>query len=101
MASFLITGGGGFIGSNLTEAVLKRGDDVRVLDDFSSGRRENLTEAEQWAGSGGAKYELMVADICDPEVCREAMAQVDYVLHQAAIPSVQRSVKNPIKTNPI
>lgn len=93
MAHYLVTGGGGFIGSNLVEALLGRGDTVRVLDDFSTGRRENLSSL-----SG---FELVEADVRDPGVCARAVAGVDFVLHQAAIPSVQRSVLDPVTTNAV
>lgn len=101
MASFLVTGGAGFIGSNLTEAILARGDDVRVLDNFTTGRRENLTQAADWARAGGAKFELLEGDVRDRETCRRAVDGVDYVLHEAAIPSVQRSVQDPLTTNAV
>lgn len=101
MARFCVTGGGGFIGSNLAEALLRRGDDVRVLDDFSTGRRENLADAPAWASRGGAAYELVEGDIRDLATCRRALDGCDYVLHQAAIPSVQRSVKDPLTTNAV
>ena len=101
MAWYLVTGGGGFIGSNLTEALLRAGEDVRVLDNFSTGRRSNLEEAEGWARAGGARFELMEGDIQDAETCRRAMSGANYVLHQAAIPSVQRSVKDPVTTNAV
>ena len=101
MARFLVTGGGGFIGSNLTEAILRRGDDVRVLDDFSTGRRENLREAAAWAASGGGRFELLEGDIRDAATCARAMEGVDHVLHEAAIPSVQRSVRDPRTTNAV
>ncbi|HEX5043086.1 MAG TPA: SDR family oxidoreductase [Candidatus Polarisedimenticolaceae bacterium] len=101
MAGYLITGGGGFIGSNLTEALLRAGEDVRVLDDFSTGRRGNLADAEEWARAGGARFELVEGDIRDRATCVRAVAGVDHVLHQAAIPSVQRSVKDPLATNAV
>ena len=101
MAWYLVTGGGGFIGSNLTEALLRAGEDVRVLDNFSTGRRSNLAEAEEWARAGGARFALLEGDIQDAETCRRAMSGADYVLHQAAIPSVQRSVKDPVTTNAV
>jgi len=101
VSSFLIIGGGGFIGSNLVEALLKRGDDVRALDDFSSGRRENLADAATWAGAGGGRFELLEGDIRDSETCRAAMDGVEFALHQAAIPSVQRSVRDPLSTNEV
>ena len=99
MAKFLVSGGAGFIGSNLVEALLGRGHDVRVLDDFSSGRRSNLESAQVWARQGGGNFELLEGDLRELETCRSATRGVEYVLHEAAIPSVQRSVENPIKTN--
>jgi nucleoside-diphosphate-sugar epimerase len=99
MALFVVTGGGGFIGSNLVEAILAKGDAVRVLDNFETGRRENLAAAPAWAKAGGASFELLEGDIRDLATCRQAVSGADYVLHQAAIPSVQRSVKDPIASN--
>ncbi len=101
MARFLVTGGGGFIGSHLTEALLRRGDDVTVVDDFSSGRRENLAEVDAWAAEGGSQFRLVEGDIKDPEVCRRVVEGNRFVLHKAAIPSVQRSVKDPVATNAV
>ena len=59
MGRYLVTGGGGFIGSNLVESLLRSGEDVRVLDDFSTGRRENLAGAPGWAAEGGGRFELI------------------------------------------
>ena len=101
MGRVLITGGSGFIGSNLTEAWLGDGHDVRVLDNFSTGRRANLDRAPDWARAGGASFDLLEGDIRDPETCRLAMRDVDFVLHEAAIPSVQRSVKDPRTTHDV
>jgi nucleoside-diphosphate-sugar epimerase len=101
MAKYLVTGGAGFIGSNLVEAILRRGDDARALDDFSTGRRENLAETAAWAASGGGTFDLIEGDIRDAATCREAVSGVDFVLHQAAIPSVQRSVQDPATTNDV
>jgi len=101
MAQFVVTGGGGFIGSNLVEAILGRGDGVRVLDNFATGRRANLEQAPAWAKKGGGTFELLEGDIRDLAICRQAVAGADYVLHQAAIPSVQRSVKDPIGSNEV
>jgi len=98
---FLVTGGGGFIGSNLVETLLRRGDDVRVLDDFSSGRRENLEGVPAWSSESGCRFELILGDVRDLETCRRAMQGADYVLHLAAIPSVQRSVRDPAVTNEV
>lgn len=101
MAKYLVTGGAGFIGSNLVEALLRQGDDVVVLDDFSTGRRENLSQAPEWTGAGGGSFRLVEGDMRDADTCREAMAGADFVLHKAAIPSVQRSVQNPVLTNAV
>jgi nucleoside-diphosphate-sugar epimerase len=97
----LVTGGGGFIGSNLVEALLRRGDDVLVLDDFSTGRRRNLARAGDWAGGGGGRYELIEGDIRDDATVRRAMAGRELVLHQAAIPSVARSVDDPVTSHTV
>jgi len=99
MGAYLVTGGGGFIGSNLVEALLARGDDVRVLDDFSTGRRVNLEDAPRWARDGRGRFELVEGDIRDLGTCQSAARGRDFILHQAAIPSVQRSVQDPATTN--
>ena len=101
MAQFVVTGGGGFIGSNLVEAILANGDRVRVLDNFATGRRSNLEAADAWAKAGGGAFQMFEGDIRDLATCRRAIAGCDYVLHQAAIPSVQRSVKDPIGSNEV
>jgi nucleoside-diphosphate-sugar epimerase len=88
VAKFLVTGGAGFIGSNLVDALVSAGDTVRVLDDLSSGREENL------AGNRD-RIELLVGSITDPEIVRRAVDGVDYVLHHAALASVPRSVADP------
>ena len=88
MARYLVTGGAGFIGSSIAEELVAKGESVRILDDFSSGRRENL------AGPL-AKAELVEGTIVDPETVARAMRGVEVVFHQAAIPSVARSVDNP------
>jgi nucleoside-diphosphate-sugar epimerase len=89
---YLVTGGAGFIGSNIVDELLRRGHGVTVLDDFSSGREENLAGAIK-------KIRLVRGDICDLEAAREACEGADYVLHLAARTSVPRSVKDPIETN--
>ena len=91
MAHFLITGAAGFIGSNLVEALLARGETVRGLDNFLTGKRENLNGLE------GAAF--VEGDIRDLETCRGACEGVDYVLHQAALGSVPRSVEDPLLSN--
>jgi len=101
MARYLVTGGAGFIGSHLVEARLRGGHDVRALDDLSTGRRENLAEADAWAAAGGGSFALIEDDIRDPDACRGAMEGVEFVFHQAAIPSVQRSVQDPVATNAV
>jgi nucleoside-diphosphate-sugar epimerase len=94
MARILVTGGAGFIGSNLTEALLKQGHSVRVLDDFSTGKEENLVFEEKYPG-----FEIIKGDIVEQKTCRAAMEAVDYVFHQAALPSVQQSVEDPLTSN--
>ena len=91
MSRYLITGVAGFIGSNLAEALLAARETVHGLDDFSTGRRENL--------DGLDGLEFLEGDIRDLEACRAACAGVDFVLHQAALGSVPRSVADPITSN--
>jgi nucleoside-diphosphate-sugar epimerase len=88
MATHLVTGGAGFIGSSIAEKLLAAGETVRVIDDFSTGRRSNL---EAMTG----RLEILEASICDADAVKRAMRGVDVVFHQAAIPSVSRSVENP------
>src|SRR5271170_8033335 len=92
MAVYLITGIGGFIGSSLARELLQRGEQVRGVDNFSTGRRENLTEVSE-------QIDFREADILDLDAVRRACEGVDYVLHQAAIPSVPKSVLDPIGSN--
>ena len=92
MTTYLVTGGAGFIGSNIVHELLRRGARVRVLDNFSTGRRENL------AGLAGA-IDLIEGDATDPETARRAAEGVDFVLHQAALPSVPRSVADPLASH--
>src|SRR5690606_35020306 len=94
--SVLITGGAGFIGSNLVEHFLARGARVRVLDDFSTGHRRNLE-----AFSTLAQFELIEGDIRKAEDCKRAAEGMDFVLHQAALGSVPRSLKDPVTTNEV
>jgi len=97
MAHYLVTGGAGFIGSHLVEELLRRGESVRVLDDLSSGTRTNLEAAA--AAAGTAVPEFLEGDVADPALARRATEGIDYVLHQAAIPSVPRSVADPARSN--
>lgn len=94
MAKYLVTGGAGFIGSNLAEALVNKGHTVVVLDDFSNGKRENI------AGFAD-RLTVIEGSITDLEVCHGAVSGVDYVLHQAALPSVPRSVADPVTTNAV
>src|SRR6476469_7810349 len=91
MSHYLVTGGAGFIGSHLSEELVRRGNQVRVLDNLSTGKRKNL---EHIPG-----VEFIEGDLADPDACARAVQGVDYVLHQAAIPSVPRSVKDPVTSN--
>lgn len=88
---FLVTGGAGFIGSNLCEAILNLGYKVRCLDDLSTGKQENID-----LFAGNEKYEFIKGDIKDLDICMKACEGVDYVLHQAAWGSVPRSIEMPL-----
>lgn len=88
---FLVTGGAGFIGSHIVHTLRGMAQKVRVLDDLSTGHRHNLACVDG--------VELVVGSLTDPAVVAKAVAGVDYVIHQAAIPSVPRSVKDPVTTN--
>lgn len=90
-SQFLITGGAGFIGSNICEALLKMGHKVRCLDDFSTGKRENVEPLLK-----NPNFELIEADIRDFDACMDACKDVDYVSHQAAWGSVPRSIEMPL-----
>jgi UDP-glucose 4-epimerase len=92
MANYLVTGGGGFIGSHLVHGFVDQGHSVRVVDDFSSGRRENLAEVAD-------KVDILEGDIRDPAVCTKACDGMDVIFHQAAIPSVPISVDHPVPSH--
>ena len=98
MPFYLVTGGAGFIGSHLTDALVGRGDRVRILDDFSSGRMENLAEHEVGAPGSGAPVEVLRGDIADGAAVEAAMEGIDGVLHEAAQVSVPRSVEDPSRS---
>jgi nucleoside-diphosphate-sugar epimerase len=89
--SILITGGAGFIGSSIAERLLAQGERVRILDDFSTGRRSNVESLR-------GQVELIEGSITDPETVKRALEGIRVVFHQAAIPSVARSVANPVAT---
>ena len=88
---FLVTGAAGFIGSNLVEALLRMGYRVRAFDDFSTGKKENITSF-----TDNPRFEFIEGDIRDFETCQMACRDVDYVLHQAALGSIPRSIKHPV-----
>jgi nucleoside-diphosphate-sugar epimerase len=91
MASYLVTGGAGFIGSHLTEELVRRGHTVRVADSLITGKRRNLDHIPD--------VDFVEGDLADLAVAQRAVDGVEYVLHQAAIPSVPRSVNDPITSN--
>jgi len=88
---YLVTGGAGFIGSHLTEELVRRGHRVRVVDNLATGKRRNLDHV--------AGVEFLEGDLADPAVAEQAVEGIEYVLHQAAIPSVPRSVKDPVTSH--
>jgi len=94
----LVTGGAGFIGSNLCDALIGRGDAVVCLDNFSTGKRENISELQSKFPD---RFELIEGDIRNAEDCKRAVEGVDFVFHQAALGSVPRSVKDPVTTNDV
>jgi len=91
---FLITGGAGFIGSNVVKRLLELGEFVRVVDNFSTGREENIKEF-----LNHKNFEFIKGDLTDFKICQEIVKDIDYILHCAAIPSVYRSVEKPIEVN--
>jgi nucleoside-diphosphate-sugar epimerase len=91
MAHFLVTGGAGFIGSHLCEELVRRGERVRVVDSLITGKRQNLAHLPQ--------VEFLHGDLAEIGVARRAVKDIEYVLHQAAIPSVPRSVEDPLTSN--
>lgn len=92
MPSYLVTGGAGFIGSALVRRLLERGDRVKVVDNFSTGLRRNLTEVLD-------RIELLEGELADLAVAQRSVAGAEFVLHQAALPSVPRSIEDPISSN--
>jgi nucleoside-diphosphate-sugar epimerase len=90
----LVTGGAGFIGSNLVDALLAEGASVRVLDNLSTGRRENLSHCL-------SRIEFIEGDVREQDACRRATRDVDVIFHEAAVPSVARSVEDPVTSNEV
>lgn len=88
----LVTGGAGFIGSHLVEALLAEGYAVRVVNNLSTGHRTNLAHLE-------GRYEWIAGDVAEFDVCQRAVAGMTYVFHEAAIPSVPRSVREPLESH--
>jgi UDP-N-acetylglucosamine/UDP-N-acetylgalactosamine 4-epimerase len=97
--TWLVTGAAGFIGSNLVERLLGLGQRVVAIDNFATGSRRNIEKLEDAARESRGRFSFTEADIRSPEACRRACADVDVVLHQAALGSVPRSVTDPISTN--
>ena len=106
---YLVTGGAGFIGSHIVERLIKDGHFVRVLDNFSSGKEENLSFARRMENGASGKlgvwathnFELLKGDIRDQSTCEQACKEIDYVLHQAALRSVPKSMKDPYSYNAV
>jgi nucleoside-diphosphate-sugar epimerase len=94
MANYLVTGGAGFIGSHIVDELLRRGETVRVLDNMATGKRENLEHCLE-------RIDFIEGDIRDMETCRRACADVDFVLHQAALGSVPRSMEDPLTSHDV
>ncbi|MFH1441357.1 MAG: NAD-dependent epimerase/dehydratase family protein [Candidatus Omnitrophota bacterium] len=94
MKRFLVTGGAGFIGSHIVESLVRKKQAVRVLDDFSYGRRENLKQVIN-------QIELIAGDICSEDICLQATKGIDFVLHQAALRNVPKSLLNSRRYNEV
>lgn len=100
--SWLVTGAAGFIGSHLVEKLLSDGQNVVGLDNFSTGKEENISQVMQLVGSEkAANFRMIMGDIRNSDVCAEACCSVDYVLHHAALASVPYSMSNPVETHEV
>lgn len=100
MSRWLVTGGAGFIGSHLVEQLLRQGEEVVTLDNLSTGRLANLDHVRKCVGEDAwRRHSFLQADILDPQACRSACRDVRYVLHQAALGSVPRSIADPVASN--
>lgn len=98
MEKILVTGGAGFIGSNLCEKLLQLGHQVVCLDNFATGKPQNVLPLLQFYPDS---FQIIVGDIRKPEDCQKAVEGVDFVFHQAALGSVPRSIKDPVTTNEV
>jgi nucleoside-diphosphate-sugar epimerase len=92
--NYLITGGAGFIGSNIAKRLVREGESVRIIDNFSTGKRDNIDEIKD-------RIDLIEGDIRDAETVLRAAKDIDFIIHQAALPSVPRSIKDPITSNDV
>jgi len=102
LAKYLVTGGAGFIGSNIVEELVERNQPVRILDNLSTGSKENIEPfMDRHALERSEGIEFIEGDLRDLDVVRKAVDGVDYVLHQGALPSVPRSINDPITTNEV
>lgn len=106
MPRYLVTGGAGFIGSNIVEELLRQGENVRILDNFATGKRSNIDAIKdifiaEKKQKTIEKLEVVEGDIRSYHIVREAVENVDFILHQAALPSVPRSVKDPLTSNEV
>ncbi|MEP7316234.1 MAG: SDR family oxidoreductase [Sphingomicrobium sp.] len=98
-ATWLVTGAAGFIGSNLIEALLSAGQNVVGLDNFATGHRRNLAEAQAAGANGGGSFRFVEGDIRDRATCASIVEGVDFILHQAALGSVPRSMADPLSSH--
>jgi nucleoside-diphosphate-sugar epimerase len=96
MNTYLVTGGAGFIGSNIVKTLLEKGNKIRVLDNFATGKRSNILPFMT-----NPNFEMFEGDLRSFHIVRNAVKGVDYVLHQGALPSVPRSINDPITTNDV
>lgn len=94
MSKYLITGGAGFIGSNIVKKLLDLGESIRVVDNFSTGRKENIQEF-----FGNLNFEFLEGDLTDLAVAKKSVKGVNFILHEAAVPSIARSIEDPIRSN--
>ncbi len=98
--TWLVTGVAGFIGSNLLETLLRHGQEVAGIDNFATGNPANLEDVHRSVDTAAwTRFRMIEGDICDLKTCRDACAGADYVLHQAALGSVPRSLADPVATN--